>query len=78
LASGEARVLKTLREDADPDAIAALVHEEWLARRVVSPQFPQVIGHPRSRLYYLMSWHDGASLRARLDAGHHFSAEQVV
>lgn len=78
LASGEARVLKTLREDADPDAIAALVHEEWLARRVVSPQFPQVIGHPRSRLYYLMSWHDGASLRARLDAGHHFSTEQVV
>lgn len=78
LASGEVRVLKTLREDADADAIAALVHEEWLARRVVSPQFPQVIGHPRSRLYYLMSWHDGASLRARLDAGHHFSTEQVV
>lgn len=78
LASGEARVLKTLREDADPDAIAALVHEEWLARRVVSPQFPQVIGHPRSRLYYLMSWHDGASLRARLDAGHHFGCEQIV
>lgn len=78
LASGEARVLKTLREDADPDAVAALVHEEWLARRVVSPQFPQVIGHPRSRLYYLMSWHEGASLRARLDAGHHFGSEQVV
>ncbi|MBL8469434.1 bifunctional protein-serine/threonine kinase/phosphatase [Methyloversatilis discipulorum] len=78
LTSGEAHVLKTLREDADPDAVAALVHEEWLARRVVSPQFPQVIGHPRSRLYYLMSWHDGASLRARLDAGHHFGCEQVV
>ena len=79
LDSGEARVLKTLHDGADPDAIAALVHEEWLARRVVSPQFPQVIAHrARSRLYYLMTWHEGASLRARLDTGHHFAIEQVV
>lgn len=79
LESGDARVLKTLRDGADPDAIAALVHEEWLARRVVSPQFPQVIAHrARSRLYYLMTWHEGASLRARLDTGHHFGIEQVV
>ena len=80
IASGEVRVLKTLRADAaDPDAIAALVHEEWLARRVVSPLFPQVSNHSgRSSLYYLMSWHEGATLRARLDAGHHFGIEQIV
>jgi serine/threonine protein phosphatase PrpC len=80
LDSGDIVVLKTLREDAaDPDAIAALVHEEWLARRVVSPSFPQVIGHPgRSRLYYLMSWHDGATLRARLDSGRHYTADDAA
>jgi protein phosphatase len=80
IASGMVMVLKTLREDVDdPDALAALVHEEWLTRRVVSPQFPQVISHAgRSRLYYLMSWHEGATLRQRLDSGHHFAIEQVV
>jgi serine/threonine protein phosphatase PrpC len=80
LDSGDLVVLKTLREDAaDPDAIAALVHEEWLARRVVSPSFPQVISHPgRSRLYYLMSWHEGATLRARLDSGQHYTADAAA
>ncbi|MBP6094847.1 MAG: bifunctional protein-serine/threonine kinase/phosphatase [Methyloversatilis sp.] len=80
IATGETMVLKTLREDvADDDAVAALVHEEWLARRVVSPHFPQVISHPgRSALYYLMTWHDGATLRARLDAGHQFDFTRVV
>lgn len=79
LDSGTARVLKTLRQDADGEAIAALVHEEWLARRALSPQFPQVVSHPaRSHLYYLMSWHEGASLRARLEAGEHFTVERTV
>jgi serine/threonine protein kinase len=41
--------------------------------------FPQVISHPgRSALYYLMTWHDGATLRARLDAGHQFDFTRVV
>ncbi|MFO1318711.1 MAG: protein phosphatase 2C domain-containing protein [Burkholderiales bacterium] len=76
----ETLVLKTLRpEEDDPEAIAALVHEEWLARRVTAPGFPQVIGHPgRSHLYYLMTWHDGESLAARLARGHRFSPPEVV
>jgi hypothetical protein len=88
IATGETMVLKTLREDvADDDAVAALVHEEWLARRVVSPHFPQVISHPgRSALYYLMTWHDGGDtarqarrgspvrFHARRAAGHHRAA----
>ncbi|WP_018410869.1 bifunctional protein-serine/threonine kinase/phosphatase [Methyloversatilis thermotolerans] len=77
--SDELRVLKTLRTNCGPDAIAALVHEEWLARSVVSPHFPSVIRNgSRSHLYYLMSWHEGCSLRQRLDAGGHFTIDEVV
>lgn len=74
------RVLKTLRPEADEhEAMAALVHEEWLARRVSSAHFPQVVSHPeRSHLYYLMSWHEGASLRARLDQGVRYTPEQIA
>jgi len=73
-------VLKTLRPEAgDEEAVAALVHEEWLARRVLAPCFPQVASHPpRAHLYYLMSWHDGESLAARLARGHRFPAHEVV
>ncbi|MBL8435459.1 MAG: bifunctional protein-serine/threonine kinase/phosphatase [Zoogloea sp.] len=73
-------VLKTLRpEHDDPEAAAALAHEEWLARRVNDAWFPQVIPHPqRSHLYYLMSWHDGATLKARLDNGHRFGSGEVA
>ena len=79
-ARGQACVLKTLRpEHDDPQAAAALAHEEWLARRVSDAWFPQVIPHPpRSHLYYLMSWHDGATLKARLDNGHRFGAGEVA
>ena len=77
---GKACVLKTLRpEHDDPEAAAALAHEEWLARRVSDAWFPQVIPHPqRSHLYYLMSWHEGATLKARLDNGHRFGAGEVA
>jgi protein phosphatase len=27
----------------------------------------------RSKLYYIMSWHEGATLQQRLDSGHHFT-----
>jgi protein phosphatase len=79
-ARGQACVLKTLRpEHDDPQAAAALAHEEWLARRVSDAWFPQVIPHPpRSHLYYLMSWHDGATLKARLDNGHRFGSGEVA
>lgn len=76
----EVLVLKTLRPEAgDAESIAALVHEEWLARRVLAPCFPQVVSHPsRSRLYYLMTWHEGESLKARLARGHRFGVDEVT
>ncbi len=79
-AQGHARVLKTLRpEHDDAESAAALAHEEWLARRVNDAWFPQVIPHPeRSHLYYLMSWHEGATLKARLDNGHRFGTGEAA
>lgn len=76
----EMLVLKTLRpEVSDAEAVAALVHEEWLARRAVAPCFPQVISNPeRAHLYYLMTWHEGESLKARLNRGHRFSVEEIA
>lgn len=76
----ELLVLKTLRPDScDAEAIAALVHEEWLARRAVGACFPQVVSHgERAHLYYLMSWHEGESLKARLLRGHRFDVPEVT
>jgi hypothetical protein len=74
-------VLKTLQPSMEGDlgATAALLMEEWRARRVVSQFFPQVVpSEQRSCLYYLMTWHAGATLQARLDAGQHFPAGEVV
>ncbi|MDE3011579.1 MAG: bifunctional protein-serine/threonine kinase/phosphatase [Pseudomonadota bacterium] len=75
----ETLVLKTLREDAsDDEARAALVHEEWLARRALGAAFPQVSTHPdRRHLYYLMRWYDGETLAARLARGHRFDPDEV-
>jgi serine/threonine protein phosphatase PrpC len=74
-------VFKTLQPDmaGDQGACSALLMEEWRARRVVSPHFPQVVpAEQRSCLYYLMTWHAGATLQARLDAGQHFPAGEAV
>ncbi len=78
---GQQLVLKTLQPDmsGDPAATAALLMEEWRARRVVSPFFPQVVpAEQRSCLYYLMTWHAGATLQARLDGDQHFPVGEVV
>jgi protein phosphatase len=76
----EQLVLKTLREEAgDDEAIAALIHEEWLARRALGPGFPQVCAHPqRGHLYYLMRWYAGETLKSRLTRGHRFDPAEVV
>lgn len=74
-------VLKTLQtsQQGDQSAVAALLMEEWRARRVVSPFFPQVVpNEQRSCLYYLMTWHAGATLQARLDSGQHFPVGEAV
>jgi len=81
LRSGQQLVLKTLQPvmEGDAGAAAALLMEEWRARRVVSPFFPQVVpAEEQSCLYYLMTWHPGATLQARLDADQHFPAGEVV
>lgn len=78
-AANQLLVLKTLRpEAADPESRAALVYEEWLARRAIAPCFPQVVDHePRAHLYYLMTWHEGESLHAMLERGHRFTIAEV-
>ncbi len=71
-------VLKTLQPllATDIESCHGLLNEEWLARRVVSQYVPQVFPvsvEKRSKLYYIMSWHEGATLQQRLDSGHHFT-----
>ncbi|WP_137719816.1 bifunctional protein-serine/threonine kinase/phosphatase [Methylobacillus flagellatus] len=81
--SGQAFVLKTLHPALaeDHDSMQALLNEEWLARRVVSRYVPQVLPlsmEQRTALYYVMSWHVGATLQRRLDQGHHYSSSQTA
>ena len=79
--SGQQLVLKTLQPAmvGDVDASAALLMEEWRAKRVISPFVPQVVpSEDKSCLYYLMTWHAGATLQARLDAGQHFPVGEAV
>lgn len=71
-------VLKTLQPllATDIDSCNGLLNEEWLAKRVVSQYVPQVFPmsiEKRSKLYYIMSWHEGATLQQRIDSGHHFT-----
>lgn len=64
----------------DTEACQALLNEEWLGKRVMSQFFPQIFPvsiEKRSKLYYLMSWHEGATLQAMLDTGHHFTATET-
>ncbi|HQT25319.1 MAG TPA: protein phosphatase 2C domain-containing protein, partial [Burkholderiales bacterium] len=74
-------VLKTLPPELgdDEESIAALVYEEWLTRRVVGPCFPEVATNPgRSCLYFLTFWHEGETLKRRMERGHRFDPEEVV
>jgi protein phosphatase len=80
-ADGGLGVLKTLqpRLASDREQRAALAVEEWLARRMVSHYFPQVLPAPeRNYLYYLMSYHEGSTLQQRLDIGAHFTVADTV
>lgn len=76
-------VLKTLQPMLADDATSrsALLMEEWLGKRVLAHYFPQVLPLPagsRSALYYVMTFHEGASLQQRLNQGQHFSISEAV
>lgn len=71
-------VLKTLQPALanDIESCNGLLNEEWLGKRVVSQYVPQVLTlslENRSKLYFVMSWHEGATLQQRLDNGHYFT-----
>ncbi len=77
IASRRPFVLKTLNPAMrdDGDAREALLAEEWLGKRVVSPFFPQIVPLThRTRLYFVMTHHAGATLEAHLKHGSHFSS----
>lgn len=76
-------VLKTLQPIManDKDSCQALLNEEWLAKRVVSQCVPQVLpltAEQRKYLYYVMTWHEGATLQQRIEHGHHFTVNGVA
>lgn len=76
-------VLKTLQPalSGDADSCQALMNEEWLAKRVVSQYVPQVLPltlEQRKHLYYVMTWHEGATLQQRMDSGHHLTVNGVA
>jgi len=82
LVNGQICVLKTLQPilAEDAESCNGLLNEEWLGKRVVAHYFPQVLPIPaegRSCLYYVMSWHAGATLQQKLDSGQHFSIADV-
>jgi serine/threonine protein phosphatase PrpC len=83
LASGQLLVLKTLQPllADDRTSCEGLLAEEWLAKRLVSSCFPQVVplsAQSRHHLYYVMTYHAGATLQQQLDSGKHFPAAEIA
>lgn len=80
--SGQIFALKTLQPLLADDAQSCegLLAEEWLAKRLVSPLFAQVVplaASARNFLYYVMSFHKGRSLQQMLDDGAHFDVSDI-
>lgn len=83
VSAGQVLVLKTLQPMLadDRESCEGLLAEEWLAKRLVSPCFPQVVPIPsaaRHHLYYVMTYHAGTTLQRQLDSGKHFSVVEIV
>lgn len=75
--------LKTLLPSLADDAqhCAGLISEEWLAKRVLAHYFPQVTpltSGQRHYLYYVMSYHEGATLQQHLDSGRHYAVADAA
>lgn len=80
---GQTLVMKTLKPALadDVQSCAGLLAEEWLAKRVLSHYFPQVVpvaSQRRHFLYYVMSYHEGSTLEQLLRNAFHFSIAEVV
>ncbi len=78
IVSNQILVLKTLQPmlKDDPVSCNGLISEEWLAKRVLAHYFPQIIPlstEKRHYLYYVMTFHEGATLQQKIDSGQHFS-----
>ena len=81
--AGQVCALKTLQPAlaGDRASCEGLLGEEWLAKRLVSRHFPQVVplaADARHYLYYVMTFHAGATLQQQLDSGKHFSIGEVT
>jgi serine/threonine protein phosphatase PrpC len=81
--SGQICALKTLQPAlaGDRASCEGLLGEEWLAKRLVSRHFPQVVpiaASARHHLYYVMTFHAGATLQQHLDSGKHFAAADAA
>ena len=81
--NGNVYVLKTLTPEMadDENERAAIAHEEWLMRRAVARFFPQYVPvkpERRAYLYFLMTWHEGATLQQQLDADVHFTVPELL
>ena len=83
IATGREAVLKTLAPDRGDDPVerSHFLHESWLAKRAVARFFPQVIEVPperRSALYYVLTWHEGATLAEWQEADRHLTIPEVI
>jgi serine/threonine protein phosphatase PrpC len=83
IATQQLLVLKTLPPALRDDLSCreGLLVEEWLAKTIVSRYFPQVLplsGDERHFLYYVMTFHEGATLQQHLQHDRHFSIADAV
>lgn len=83
VATQQLLVLKTLPPTLRDDLSCreGLLVEEWLAKSIVSRYFPQVLplsGKERHYLYYVMTFHEGATLQQHLQHDRHFSIADAV
>ena len=81
--SGQVCALKTLQPAFADDRASCegLLGEEWLAKRLVSQHFPQVVpiaAAARHHLYYVMTFHAGATLQQHLDSGKHYTVAEAA
>jgi len=79
--TGQTWLLKTLQPllEGDREAAERLLLEEWLGKRARSHYLPEILPlRERNYLYFVQSWHEGASLQQHLDAGRHFTCAEVA